>query len=172
MRELRVLREEFVELSQTVRKLDQRLNTTWSFLSDRLLLLRKFADEKTQDICQEVHGIQMGLEENVRRYGVIRTFAQQMCFSRGEDNEARVDGNVNTSLAGGFSLDLNDDEEHHTGERKIAPTLPHFVHVSGETNPSASLPVDFQEKHGESRKRSPLKIFEDEGNCSKRQRTL
>jgi hypothetical protein len=160
--ELRVLREEFVEMSQTVRKLNQRLNTTSSLLSHRLLLFWKGAEDKTQAISQEMLDMRRGLEENVRRYGVIRSFAQQMDSFLGEANSAGPALDVNTPIA--REVELGEAEEQYTIEQEIVPAAAHSVHVSGEIGPPALLLPRYD---GSSRKRSVA----GEDSKSKRQRT-
>lgn len=93
------LREDFAEMGQTLRNLDQRLITDGLYLSDRLLRIWERVKSTRADVSLEVNTMNGSLETDGLRYGDLHKRAQEL---EGFLDNARAACGPGTPFLGGL----------------------------------------------------------------------
>jgi hypothetical protein len=170
-------------MSETIVNLDRRLMNMGLEFSDRMLAIWEGVNGKTEVISEEVRGIRKGLEENDRRYGVIRGFTEEMKMFLGKAKNAGPYLDARDAIAPmdwEFEEEVNEEPKeveaeasieqevgpapHPTAAATVSSTSPRSVVVG----PSDLPPVP---PRGNSRKRSQSAVAADvDDSDAKRQR--
>jgi hypothetical protein len=131
----RSLRKEFAEMSQTIVNLDRRLMNMGLEFSKRMLAIWEGVNGKTEVISEEIRGMRKGLEENDRRYGVIRGFTEEMKMFLGRAKDGRFYLDAKDVIA---PMDWEFEEEVDEQPKEVQEEAPIEQEVGPAGQPAAA----------------------------------